>query len=122
MPTPSSSACETSPAQALPRPSHLRLPRAQVELPPMGLNQLLLDWSRGDPTFFLEFDSDHGNPGHATAAEIASELMTFTTENEEGVVYDVAAVTSAAVQQQLERLLREPREGGASHGVSRRSG
>ena len=88
----------------------------------MGLNQLLLDWSRGDPTFFLEFDSDHGNPGHATAAEIASELMTFAAENEEGVVYDVAAVTSAAVQQQLERLLREPREGGASHGVSRRSG
>ena len=57
--------------------------RAQVHAPLAGLAQLLLDWSRDNATFFEAFESDHGNDGRATTDEIAAELTTFASENEE---------------------------------------
>ena len=49
---------------------------------------LLGTWTRGEPTFYDEFEPAHGNDGHTTADELAVELARYVDDNDDGVVYN----------------------------------
>ena len=83
---------------------------------------LLGTWTRGEPTFYDEFEPAHGNDGHTTADELAVELARYVDDNDDGVVYSGPELNASTVGAALETMLQRQRVAGAAHGVSRRSG
>ena len=70
---------------------------------------LLGTWTRGEPTFFEEFEPAHGNDGHATADELAVELTRYVDDNDDGVVYNGPELNAPTVRAALETMLQRQR-------------
>ena len=79
-------------------------------------------WTRGEPTFYEEFEPPHGNSGYATAAELAVELAQFLEDNDDGVVYSGPKLNAVTVEGALHAMWQSQRVAGAAHGVSHRLG
>ena len=58
---------------------------------------LLGTWTRGEPTFYDEFEPAHGNDGHTTADELAVELARYVDDNDDGVVYNGPELNASTV-------------------------